>query len=1065
VSKVEYPPSPQKLSPEQPDAPESLEGPSMPRLDELLGVAARFAIACTVPGVIVIVVWNRLSDRLHVSTDLVGFPTWADFNIERYFWRYWLLVVFFPLASLALYLGLTRLLADRSDRPRPPRRLGVEEEPRIVDAQKAIVVSVCRVLFVGAVLGLEAAIAFARTDVPVAVAWIVTAAVYSTLAALVAATLRSRLSNVSLWTSLSAVNALAAPLTIGALYIVSATTEVRIQSTHSAKHYPWFPLWIALPVTIALIVAIARRLRGAPAMVRAVERAVLVFAVAPVLLFLVVASLPGAGGRIDMFHEGEALAAANITAHGAFPWRDLVTIHGLLMDVFPPLIGRGVFEDTRWGWMAASSVIVGPLCWVSLYFLCAYLFRRDWLFLVATQAVIVTGAVDGPMVRFLLVPVVFVLFGIFLAKPTWPRAVGFTGLLIAQVILAPEAALAAVCIGGTLVVFDLYYFRRGTPLRAAFRRTIQCVSVGIVLLGTWLAFLASMGAVGDFFGVFTTFSSQHELTGGLPISFLPPPLPPHYWFAVVTPVVLILFVFWYFVAKIRLRAELSAQDWVIAAATLFAAVYYEKYLARIDHQWESFAVAVPVFLFVAYRLVGLLTSPLNRWVKPTWWITPRHIATLVAGCLALFLIAPNSLFNTIRATPYHFSPSAAQAALGNRLGFATNKAVDPTLFPDLKRLLRRQLGPHDRLFDFTNSPALFYYFLDLPSPTRYYHVSLALHQATQRDLVHELERSRPKLVAFSSFSYGLTPWDGISNQVRNYDVSEYILRHYTPWADSHGFMFMRRIDPSQSALAKSSRRLYFQAFQCDWGYAPNFLTTRPPKTAAKGAPVTFAPAAGAVSVGGWAIDESRKRPAADVVAAVGSRIVAKTTPNNLRPDVAASVHSLRALRSGFALNLTSAFRRPGFDIGALRVYAVFKGNRAAELGYLGGSGWAPTKPPPAVLRFGRHRTVRVIGSPAPGTVEWSKNLTQPMQRLHLPPRARSYDWLEVVARTQFTQGSFTLGDDPVATRRTIRFDSLPGSRKLFVQIGACSQWSGLPLNHILLQATAPQEIASIRLFR
>jgi hypothetical protein len=228
--------------------------------------------------------------------------------------------------------------------------------------------------------------------------------------------------------------------------------------------------------------------------------------------------------------------------------------------------------------------------------------------------------------------------------------------------------------------------------------------------------------------------------------------------------------------------------------------------------------------------------------------------------------------------------------------------------------------------------------------------------------------------------------------------------------------------------------------------------------------VTFTPTGG-VSVGGWAIDESRKRPAAAVVAAIGSRIVAEARPNSTRPDVANSVHSLRALRSGFTLNLTSASSRPGFEVAALRVYAIFGGNRAAELGYLGGSGWAPAKPPPAVLRFGHGRTAQVIGSPAPGTVEWSKNLTQPIKRLHLPAGARRDDWLEVVARTRFSQGSFTLGDDPVASSRTIKFSSLPGSRRLFVQIGACSQWYGLPLNHVLLQATEPKEIGSIRLLR
>ena len=40
-----------------------------------------------------------------------------------------------------------------------------------------------------------------------------------------------------------------------------------------------------------------------------------------------------------------------------------------------------------------EHIVGSPLYWVSLYVLCAYLFRRDWLFLVATQALVVAGAV------------------------------------------------------------------------------------------------------------------------------------------------------------------------------------------------------------------------------------------------------------------------------------------------------------------------------------------------------------------------------------------------------------------------------------------------------------------------------------------------------------------------------------------------------------------------------------------------------------------------------------------------------------------------------------------------
>ena len=44
--------------------------------------------------------------------------------------------------------------------------------------------------------------------------------------------------------------------------------------------------------------------------------------------------------------------------------------------------------------------------------------------------------------------------------------------------------------------------------------------------------------------------------------------------------------------------------------------------------------------------------------------------------------------------------------------------------------------------------------LDRPPSTRYFHVSMAIRQNTQSDLVKQLEERRPKLVVFSSSGFG-----------------------------------------------------------------------------------------------------------------------------------------------------------------------------------------------------------------------------------------------------------------------------------------------------------------------
>ena len=49
------------------------------------------------------------------------------------------------------------------------------------------------------------------------------------------------------------------------------------------------------------------------------------------------------------------------------------------------------------------------------------------------------------------------------------------------------------------------------------------------------------------------------------------------------------------------------------------------------------------------------------------------------------------------------------------------------------------VGPDARLLDFTNQPALVYSLLGLDSPTRYFHVSMAIRAPNQADLIDELE--------------------------------------------------------------------------------------------------------------------------------------------------------------------------------------------------------------------------------------------------------------------------------------------------------------------------------------
>jgi hypothetical protein len=1029
----------------------------------------RFLVAAATAAAATYLIWLALPSGLSVRTDIVGFPTFNDFNVDRYFWLYEL-TWFFPLATLALY-ALLQWLARRGT-PRPPRvPPAVGEHERFATPGRFSVeaAAIARVLFVGAVLGLELSISRSQTSDWIRGVVVPAALFYSALAVGLAFVL-ARQSGRSFWTLLAALNAAATPLTLLALYGVSAATQVRVAADNTVHHYPFFPLWLALVAAAALgaWLVVSWRRNGLAA-ARVLERRAIVFVVAPAGLFPFVASLGGALGPMQMFDDGESLAAAQLTRAGAFPWRDLLTIHGPLLDLFRPLIGMELFGDSRWAANAGWFLILIPVAWIAMYALCAYLFRRNWLFLVGSQIAVVTGALFTVPVRFLLLPVMLLLLIALLHQATVTRAAAFALALVVQVVLSPEAGIASVALIATVVCFELYYRDSEHSLSENFRRTILTISSWVVFVAVWFAFLAAFGALGSFIFYFRTFAPGHQLTGGIPINGIWTLMGishERFLYAAVVPAVLSALVFSFFAVRVRFRLPLRVEDWAIGGATLFMAFYYTKFLARADHIFESFEVTIPVILYVVYRAIELLAARLPMRLR-----RPGTYALTAVALAVTLALAPVPLRQAARVVPSHFGVAVASEPEMERVGYAVPGAVDPALVSDLGRISTAYLGPKDTIFDFTNSPGLFHYLLRLRPATRYYHVSMAIRQRTQSDLIHELEQRRPKLVFYSSAVFGLENWDGISNPVRHYDVSQYLLDHYRPLLVSHGYLLMG-LEGSKLAPPASIRdlieppvtsHLYFAVPACNWGDTPNLLTTGPAPTAKSVSVLRAADGQDVVTLSGWAADYSAGKPATEVVAAVGSRVVARFQVSGDRPDVA-SVFNLPALRhSGFrgSLSLRSA------SLARLRVYGVTSDGRASELVFGPGTTWRPdAEPPLATLTLPGGRSLQVTTGAIQSSVDAATALAAPLV-LNRPTDAGRYHWLEIETRTPLHANSFALSDranlgNPASS---ITFNTLDrGARTVRVQIGACSQWRGFR-GPLYLSMSRSEEVTSVRVVR
>ncbi|HEX6507623.1 MAG TPA: hypothetical protein VF221_08335, partial [Chloroflexota bacterium] len=401
-----------------------------------------------------------------------------------------------------------------------------------------------------------------------------------------------------------------------------------------------------------------------------------------------------------------------------------------------------------------------------------------------------------------------------------------------------------------------------------------------------------------------------------------------------------------------------------------------------------------------------------------------------------------------------------------RLGYASG--LDLGTYRDLQRILGKYLRPGDWVFDFSNEPALYYYLLGYQPHTRYYHISMAIPEVAQKDVIAQLERDPPRLIVFDNALLGIPAWDYVENMVRHYDVSQYILDHYRPLLSTHTQLLLAPVSSDLSAAQASALPLsepvvtddlYFSASPCDWGYAPNFLAISPPAHQASVAPVSLqiGNRAATRSSMGWAVDQQARLPVRQVVAVVDGRVVETTTPSLLRPDVADYLGLPEVQKSGFFF--------PDLPSGFPRIFGVSESGVASELSYGPGAN-APTDTSPLsqiqlpdgsaipvrpeIVTGFVDTTTAAITTPivAPAGTDWSR-----------------YRWLELTFPGNVQPDSWALSDTTGgAPRREIRFKTLSTSPRIFrLYVGNCLQWHGYAGDTLYINQVTAQDITRIRL--
>ena len=929
----------------------------------------RVALALAFGAAVTYLVWRHIGTHLSVSTDIVGSTTFADFDPYRYIYRFYDITLVLPAATALAYVLLAWFGPLRAAPPAhawPP--VLEETEPTSVarsvrvessDSEEAdriggrdVLWALTRVGVAASTVGIEANVAHFVHGAVLTRFGIAVGLLYAGAVGVVTIALgfRRRFSSPpegrvdhaeagggwaarSFSTDLPLVNAFASVVVIPLLVLVSSSTTITVASDGHVVHYSWFPAWLGALSTAVAILLLVRAFLHADSSVarRVVERRMLLIVVVPILIFIITASLAGAQGPFQAFDDAQAMVGAKLSFwHGLWPWRDLFLLHGFFADDLYGAIGMWVFSPTRWGSNSGVSFFVVPFTIVALYGFIVYFARKNTLLIVAGTLALVLGLLPNwGGTRYVLLPIVLILFDRVLRHGSWSRCLLLMGSVVFISIVTPEATLLMLGVLVTLVVAEAIHRPRREPLNKGFSRTARCAVTGAACVAVWVVFLVATGTFSGFVAYYQTAATGHELWGAFSPQWT---LTGNPWATVefALPILLFLMTVWKVVAKLIQRAPWRPVEWVLVASSTPVLLFYQVALDRMDygHVNEVFQTLVPFVLLWAMEIVRFADSAVIRacgWLTRRWSPTGRFRIAVPVTVLAIVAIAtlapstPASWKNTPAA--FHVVvPVDVQSDLP--LGYTQPGAVDVAQITDLGKVLDRYAGKDGPVFDFTNEMGLPYFLLDRVPGARFYHVESAQTARAQNLEVGDLQRSRPPIVIFSDTGYGLPDYDGIWSMERNYIVSQYILDHYRPLLDTHGQLIMLRNDLFKQArpLPHLSQPpvttgLYFDVDMpaCDWGDVPNFLV-HPSSDATRGGlnlPVRPVGTDHVVSVQGWAFDTVANQPATQVLVVSGSHVVGAIQPGLSRTDVVAALHSPAAAYSGFVGQFSiGAGRRP-----------------------------------------------------------------------------------------------------------------------------------------------------------
>ncbi|MCU1655736.1 MAG: hypothetical protein JWO57_392, partial [Pseudonocardiales bacterium] len=314
---------------------------------------------------------------------------------------------------------------------------------------------------------------------------------------------------------------------------------------------------------------------------------------------------------------------------------------------------------------------------------------------------------------------------------------------------------------------------------------------------------------------------------------------------------------------------------------------------------------------------------------------------------------------------------------------------------------------------------------------------------------------------------GLPGWDGPRNNVRHFEVAQYLLDGWTPILLTQTVLFMLRNDlvatmPAVPHLSTPPQTtdLAFSGPSCRWGDVANFLDSRPTGQSLS-LPVVSLGNRTRLELRGWSYDPATHSAPSKIVITIGDSVVASVPTSVRRPDIAALLRDRRAATSGYDISVVTSNR------GAAHAYALGSDGTLHPVGH-------SYVPPTGYVQMPHGPRLRVT-SQAIGSNEIAASDVVHLAKVSVPLDHASFKLATFsapapigVANLELTDTAVPVGDARTLlmgnVRREITANVLPvAGSDLAVRVGSCLQWHGYTTKSLYLVQSGGVPITGLRL--